>query len=121
MAEGEACLKDKLDDFLYDFFKRSGLTEFTANPHKLHKIFYYLRFSPDNNGNDILRCFKFRGSPAAPFSNELDTALMKLQLRGLLSKENPRLEKHKIVESDIKITKNPNLDSLAVSFKELVS
>jgi len=68
----------------YLILQASGLDTFVITRHRLHKIMYYLRFNRDLHCKDVLDMFRFKGSPAAPFSDELEEAISTLHFEGLL-------------------------------------
>ncbi|MBI9096522.1 MAG: hypothetical protein JEY71_16790 [Sphaerochaeta sp.] len=61
----------------------------TIDVSKFQKAFYHLKKEPEFK--DVMREIKFRGSPASPYSEDLDEALSNLQYIHVLSRKNPDL------------------------------
>lgn len=80
-----------LDDVVAGVFAAANEPEFTSNTAQLHQFFSELAIQPDLPGDvrDLLEDVSFRAGQWCKFSRELERALMRLQVGGLLSARNP--------------------------------
>lgn len=99
------------EEVLIGVFAVGAIKNFTANSPVLHRKFYFLSKNP--RYKTILKSFKFAGSPAAPFSRVLDTALFNLQYANKLKRLNPDLTAYEFSDEAKKYyeeTVNPKID-----------
>ncbi len=84
------------EEIIIGIIGTGGFKEFTADTSALHRDVFRLKQLDDYK--EILKPFRFAGSPAAPFSRVLDMALFNLQFRNLLRKYNPDLIVYNVPE-----------------------
>ena len=84
------------EEILIGLVKLGEIKDFTANNAILQKAFYDLKRKEDYK--ELLKPFRFTGSPAAPFSEVLDSALFILQYSNKIRKFNPDLISYQITD-----------------------
>jgi len=84
------------EELLVSVLKIGELSIFKAPSHFLHRAVYNFRKNP--KFQDVLRPFRFSGSPAAPFSEVLENALFNLQYSNKLKRVNPDLIEYQTSE-----------------------
>jgi hypothetical protein len=84
------------EEILIGIMKLGSFKEFSASTTRLHRLLYKLRQEADFS--EMLRPFKFAGSPAAPFSEVLYGALFNLQFGNKLRRFNPELVVYQTTE-----------------------
>ena len=72
----------------------NNINEISFNNVKFQKCIHSLRSNPEFY--QLLKPFRFSGSPVAPFSEVLDNALFNLQLGEKLKRLNPDLTKYSV-------------------------
>lgn len=80
-----------LDDLVAGVFAAAEQPEFTSNTAQLHEFFSEIANEPDlpSDVKNLLEDVSFRAGQWCAFSRELERALMRLQVGGLLSARNP--------------------------------
>lgn len=107
------------EEILIGAIKLGELSHFTADTPFLHKTIYKLRKDPIYK--ELLKVFRFSGSPAAPFSEVLDVALFNLQFGNKLRRYNPDLVVYDATDNANKYFDERVLPKLDKKSKELLS
>lgn len=85
------------EELLVGLIKLGDLNIFKIDAPKLHKVFFKLK--QDSGFGDLLKVFRFSGSPAAPYSEVLDNAFFNLQYSNKLKRDNLDLVVYKSTPS----------------------
>ncbi len=92
---------------LYKIFADdAGVHHLKKSNRLFHEIFHELKKNPRFSSDPILQSLVFDDSLPIPYSEEIDTALFRIETAHILETENPSYQGYSVKPEDIKYVKN---------------
>lgn len=84
------------EEILATVLKYGSAREFSAESHAIQRTVFRMRKNPKYF--DVLKVFRFSGSPVAPHSEVLENALFNMQFSNKLTRLNPDMVTYNLTE-----------------------
>lgn len=99
-------ISDLLLASLYGVLKNvQGTCQLVKSNCLIHEIFYALKDNPEFRDDSLLQKLTFDESLSTPYSEEIDTALFRIETAHILETNNPSYQGYSVKEENVKYAK----------------
>jgi len=108
------------DDVIAGILAYSELKEMTSSKDKIHKIIFNLKEESKSEHPELLEDLNFPQNNVYPFSRELESILIGLQISGIIEAKNTKYLEYLIDESGREYIKNELIKNFDIEQKEYI-